>query len=79
MSKDNIQFRPVGGFPSIVRIDDTKKIPDIRSFSPPNIVSIQEILKKKNKNPFFSGSEELGIRSYQDADSEIEDNDWAGY
>ena len=62
-----MQFEPIGGFPSIVRVDDAKiseKTLESRGFATTNIVSINNIMdSKKKENLFmaFGTDEEDGI------------------
>lgn len=62
-----MQFEPIGGFPSIIRIDDSnisEKTLESRGFSTSNIVSISNIMDvKKKENLFmaFGSEEEDGI------------------
>lgn len=54
---DIMQFEPMGGFPPIVRITDTKipeNVLDTRGFTSSNIVSINQIMKSKRKEDLFS-------------------------
>ena len=51
-----MQFEPIGGFPPIVRIDDTKiagKTLESRGFATTNIVSINNIMDSKRKENLF--------------------------
>lgn len=51
-----MQFEPVGGFPSIVRIDDTNitgKTLETRGFATTNIASINDIMNLKKKENLF--------------------------
>lgn len=56
------KFRPMGGFPSIIRKDDmiSEKTLETRGFGTTNIVSINNIMNSKKKENLFSafGSEE---------------------
>lgn len=61
-----MSFEPMGGFPSIARIDEkiTDKTLESRGFAVPNIVSINNIMEsKKKENLFlaFGADEEEGI------------------
>ena len=62
-----MSFQPMGGFPSIVRLDDKKiseKTLESRGFTASNIVSIGNIMEsKKKENLFlaFGTEEEDGI------------------
>jgi len=58
-----MQFRPIGGFPSIIREEDAKisnKSLESRGFATTNIVSINNIMESKKKENLFIafGSEE---------------------
>lgn len=58
-----MQFKPIGGFPSIVRIGDkniSEKTLESRGFATTNIVSISNIIDAKKKENLFTafGSEE---------------------
>jgi hypothetical protein len=51
-----MQFEPIGGFPPIVRTDDTKingKTLESRGFATTNIVSISNIMDSKKKENLF--------------------------
>lgn len=56
-------FRPMGGFPPIIRKSDIKesgRALDTRNFQSTNIVSISNIMNKKKKKGFFPTPEETG-------------------
>jgi len=60
-----MQFKPLGGFPPIYRIDDIKpteatKTLESRGFTGSNIVSIDNILKSKKKEAFITFENEEG-------------------
>jgi len=60
-----MQFKPLGGFPPIYRIDDVKanektKTLEARGFTGSNIVSIDNILKSKKKEAFITFENEEG-------------------
>lgn len=51
-----MQFEPMGGFPSIIRVKDSdinKKTLESRGFSTTNIVSISNIMDSKKKDDLF--------------------------
>jgi hypothetical protein len=62
-----MQFEPIGGFPPIIKIDDSgisEKTLESRGFATTNIVSINNIMdSKKKENLFiaFGSEEEDGI------------------
>jgi len=70
---DIMQFEPIGGFPSIIRVDDdniNEKTLESRGFATKNIVSIRHIMDlKKKENLFmaFGSDEEDGIDFQIDA------------
>jgi hypothetical protein len=51
-----MQFEPIGGFPPVIRVDDSKikeKTMESRGFATTNIVSISNIMDSKKKENLF--------------------------
>ena len=87
-----MQFEPIGGFPSIIRIDESdidEKTLETRGFVTTNIVSISNIMDSKKKENLFMafGSEDedgvdlaidnmLDNKPYQYSDIEYKDVDY---